>query len=118
MGIPMGVPVGIPMGIPMGVPMGIPWASPWASPWVYPWVYHAVAARCRRETEYRINCAAHMGLYVGVRGFPYGIFDPCTPWGWGLDGLGKFVRRRRRRRPLGGDVRAIVASDYKTCIRL
>ena len=61
--------------------------------------------------------------YIGVRGFAYGIFDPCTPWGWGLDGLGKFVRRRRRRRrhrrpPGGAGVHAIVASDYKTFNRL
>ncbi len=62
--------------------------------------------------------------YIGVGGFPYGIFDPWTLWGWGLDGLGKFVRRRRRRRrrrrppARPPSVRAIVASNYKTCIRL
>ena len=36
---------------------------------------------------------------VGVRDCPYGI---CCPWvrgGWGFDALGKFFRRRRRRRP-------------------
>ena len=36
---------------------------------------------------------------VGVRDCPYGI---CCPWvcgGWDLDALGKFFRRRRRRRP-------------------
>ena len=44
------------------------------------------------------------GMYVivGERDFPYGI---CYPWargGWGLDTLGKFVRRRCRRRPPRG----------------
>ena len=45
------------------------------------------------------------------------ICDPCTPWGWGLDGLGKFVRRRRhrRRRPPARppSVRVMVASNYR-----
>ena len=39
--------------------------------------------------------------YVGVRECPYGI---CCPWvrgGWDLDALGKFFRRRRRRRHQG-----------------
>ncbi len=35
---------------------------------------------------------------IGVRGFPYRIFDPWAPWGWGLDGLGDFFRRRCRHR--------------------
>ena len=38
---------------------------------------------------------------VGVRKNPYGI---CCPWvrgGWDLDALGKFFRRRRRRRHQG-----------------
>ena len=37
-------------------------------------------------------------IYIGVRDCPHGI---CCPWvrgGWGLDGLGKFFRRRRRHR--------------------
>ena len=72
----------------------------------------------------------HYFPYIGVRGFPYGIFDPWTPWGWGLDGLGKFVRRRRRRRrrPHGGGgpgrpqafpvTRGLLASNYLTRLRL
>ena len=37
-------------------------------------------------------------IYIGVKDCPYGI---CCPWvrgGWDLDALGKFFRRRRRRR--------------------
>ena len=39
-----------------------------------------------------------MYVYIGVRGYPYGICCPWMRWGWGLDGLGKFFRRRGRRR--------------------
>ena len=28
--------------------------------------------------------------------------DPCTPWKWCPDGVGKFVDRRRRRRMCAG----------------
>ena len=43
---------------------------------------------------------SHMVIFclVGVRGYPYGICCPWVRWGWGLDGLGKFFRRRRRHR--------------------
>ena len=41
--------------------------------------------------------------YIGVRGYPYGIFDPWVRWRSGSGLAGKFFsarRRRRRRRPL------------------
>ena len=44
------------------------------------------------------GCYIYIYIYIGVRDCPYGI---CCPWvrgGWDLDALGKFFRRRRRRR--------------------
>ena len=52
------------------------------------------------ETPYIISyIIPYIIPYIGVRDCPYGI---CCPWvrgGWDLDALGKFFRRRRRRRP-------------------
>ncbi len=73
-------------------------------PKFYPWKvsskYGKVHSRSISDKFWVSSCPSQVSNFnvIGVRGFPYGIFDPCTPWGWGLDGLGKFVRRRRRRR--------------------
>ncbi len=49
-------------------------------------------------------------IYIGVRGYPYGIFDPWVRWRSGSGVAGKFFsahrrrrkRHRRRLRPLPG----------------
>ena len=53
-----------------------------------------------RIVKLRVGYLAVGTENVGVRGCPYGICCPWVRWGWGLDGLGKFFRRRRRRRCL------------------
>ena len=53
------------------------------------------------EAMTEISTKGNEEAIVGVRDCPYGI---CCPWvrgGWDLDALGKFFRRRRRRRHQG-----------------
>ena len=58
---------------------------------------------------------AHLGLggEVGEWGIcPYGIRYPWVRGGWGLDALGKFFRRRCRRRPPRFGKRAVIGFYY------
>ena len=56
--------------------------------------------------------------YIGVRGYPYGIFDPWVRWLPGPGLAGKFFSaRRRRRRPLPGSLGARAPYLHPTSIQ-